>query len=123
MTSLSQSVLVTGASKGIGRAIAISAAKAGYSIVVHYGNDKKGAGETLESIVQAGGQGRLISFDISNRDSCRIALEADLAQHEAYYCVVLNAGIIRDSSFPAMEGEDWDAVIHTNLDGFYNVLK
>lgn len=121
--SLHQSVLVTGASKGIGRAIAIEAAKAGYTIVVHYGTDQDGAKETLQGIIQGGGQGRLISFDVADREACRTALQTDLAEYGAYYGVVLNAGIARDNAFPALDDEEWDRVIHTNLDGFYNVLK
>jgi 3-oxoacyl-[acyl-carrier protein] reductase len=121
--SLSQSVLVTGASKGIGRAIALASAKAGYRTVVHYGKDKPGAEETLQTIINEGGEGRLLSFDITQRTACRGALEADIAEHGAYYGVVLNAGIARDNAFPALEDDEWDQVIHTNLDGFYNVLK
>ncbi len=121
--SLHQSVLVTGASKGIGRAISIEAAKAGYTIVVHYGTDQDGAKETLQGIIQGGGQGRLISFDVADREACRTALQTDLAEYGAYYGVVLNAGIARDNAFPALDDEEWDRVIHTNLDGFYNVLK
>jgi len=123
MSSLQQSVLVTGASKGIGRAIAVAAAKVGYSVAVHYGTDKAGAQETLDQILKVGSQGRLISFDISDRVSCKSVLEADLAEHGAYYGVVLNAGIAKDNAFPSIEDEEWDQVIHTNLDGFYNVLK
>jgi 3-oxoacyl-[acyl-carrier protein] reductase len=123
MMSLHQSVLVTGASKGIGRAISIEAAKAGYTIVVHYGTDQDGAKETLQGIIQGGGQGRLISFDVADREACRTALQTDLAEYGAYYGVVLNAGIARDNAFPALDDEEWDRVIHTNLDGFYNVLK
>jgi 3-oxoacyl-[acyl-carrier protein] reductase len=116
-------VLVTGASKGIGRSIAIAAARAGYTVIVHYGEDRDGAQQTLNQITTIGGAGRLISFDISDRDSCRLVLEADLQLQGAYYGVVLNAGIVRDNAFPALEDSDWDDVISTNLDGFYNVLK
>ena len=121
--TLNKSVLVTGASKGIGRAIALKAAKAGYTVVVHYGNDRVGAENTLEQILKDGGKGRLSSFDIADRKACRDHLEADIQEHGIYYGVVLNAGIARDNAFPALEDEDWDQVIHTNLDGFYNVLK
>lgn len=121
--SSAQSVLVTGASKGIGRAIALASAKTGYKTVVHYGKDQAGGEETLQKIKQGGGEGRLISFDIAQRQSCHTILEADIANHGAYYGVVLNAGIARDNAFPSLEDEDWDQVIHTNLDGFYNVLK
>lgn len=91
-------------------------------IVVHYHSDKTGAEHTLQQIVSAGGQGRLMQFDISNRMQCREVLEQDIETHGAYYGVVNNAGITRDGAFPALSEEDWDGVIHTNLDSFYNVL-
>ncbi|MDF2576903.1 MAG: fabG [Chlamydiales bacterium] len=118
-----ETILVTGASKGIGRIIAIEVARAGYNVCVHYNSDKAGALETLEQIKGMGSQGRLLSFDISNREECFTNLTADINENGAYYGVVLNAGITRDNAFPALEDSDWDKVIHTNLDGFYNVLK
>jgi len=118
-----KTVLVTGASKGIGRAIAIESAKAGYDVVVHYGNDLVGAQKTLDEVKSFGVQGRLLTFDVKDRQACKHILLADIEAHGTYYGVVLNAGIARDNAFPAMEDEDWDQVIHTNLDGFYNVLK
>ncbi|MFM4917011.1 3-ketoacyl-ACP reductase FabG2 [Aeromonas dhakensis] len=117
------SVLVTGASKGIGRAIALKLAADGFSIVVHYHSDRAGAEATLASLQSAGGQGRLLQFDLADREGCRARLEADMAEHGAYYGVVCNAGIIRDGAFPALTDEEWDGVLHTNLDGFYNLLK
>ncbi|MCW8328967.1 3-ketoacyl-ACP reductase FabG2 [Photobacterium sp. SDRW27] len=115
-------VLVTGASKGIGRAVATQLAKDGFTVVVHYMSDHAGAELTLADIKNAGGSGRLIQFDISDREQCRERLEADIAEFGAYYGVVSNAGITRDTAFPAMTEEEWDGVIHTNLDSFYNVL-
>jgi len=115
-------VLVTGASKGIGRAIAIKLAEDGFTIAIHYMADKNGALATLESITSAGGKGRIIQFDISDREQCRTIIEADIETHGAYYGVVSNAGVTNDTVFPAMTGEEWDGVVHTNLDAFYNVL-
>lgn len=117
-----RSVLVTGASKGIGRAIAQRLAQDGFEIVVHYHRDSAGAAQTLSEIVAAGGCGRTLQFDVAQRDATRNALEQDIAAHGAYYGVVSNAGITRDAAFPALTDDEWDSVIHTNLDSFYNVI-
>ncbi|WP_312816912.1 3-ketoacyl-ACP reductase FabG2 [Atlantibacter subterraneus] len=120
---MSRSVLVTGASKGIGRAIAVKLAADGFTVGVHYHRDQAGAQQTLEQIAAAGGQGRLLSFDVGNREQCRTAIEQEIEAHGAWYGVVSNAGIARDGAFPALSDEDWDGVIHTNLDSFYNVIQ
>lgn len=120
---MSRSVLVTGASKGIGRAIACQLAADGFTVGVHYHRDAAGAQATLDTITQAGGQGRLLSFDAGNREKCRDVLEQNIEAHGAWYGVVSNAGITRDGAFPALSEDDWDSVIHTNLDSFYNVIQ
>ena len=119
MTNSERTILVTGASKGIGRAIAIRLSRDGFRIVVHYGRDREGAEATLAALA---GEGRVLGFDIADRAATRAALEDDVAAHGAYYGVVLNAGIARDGAFPALSESDWDDVMRTDLDGFYNVL-
>ena len=118
-----ETVLVTGASRGIGRAIAVRLAEDGFNIVVHCRGRLDDAHETAAQVAAAGGVARVLSFDVSAREAVREALETDIAAHDAYYGVMLNAGLTRDGAFPALTGEDWDAVLRTNLDGFYNVLQ
>jgi 3-oxoacyl-[acyl-carrier protein] reductase len=120
---MSRTMLVTGTSKGIGRAIAVRLAQDGYHIVAHFGRDQTGADQTLSLIQATGGTARLLSCDIADRTACQTTFERDLAEHGPYYGVVLNAGIARDAAFPALSDEDWDGVLDTNLGGFYNVLK
>lgn len=100
-------VLVTGSSRGIGKAIADALKSEGYEVVTHS--------------VRSGGTD--LQFDIADRAAAKAALEADIAAHGPYYGIVLNAGVNRDNAFPAMEDEEWDKVIDTDLTGFYNVLK
>jgi 3-oxoacyl-[acyl-carrier protein] reductase len=119
---MSKSVLVTGSSRGIGKAIALRLARDGYDIAVHCRSRREEADVVARAIVALGRQAHVLQFDIGERQAAAAALDADIAQHGCYYGVVCNAGVIRDKSFPAMSGEDWDIVVKTNLDGFYNVL-
>lgn len=120
---MSRCVLVTGSSRGIGKAVALKLAADGFDIAVHCRSGLAEAEVTQQAIIAMGRQARIVPFDIADRDAARAAIEADMAAHGAYYGVVCNAGITRDNAFPAISGEDWDAVLHTNLDGFYNVLN
>ncbi len=115
-------VLVTGASRGIGRAIALRAAQDGFDVVVHCRSRIEEAEVVAGEIRGIGRQARVLAFDVADRAAAAAALESDVAAHGAYYGVVCNAGIARDGAFPALSGEDWDGVLRTNLDGFYNVL-
>jgi 3-oxoacyl-[acyl-carrier protein] reductase len=116
-------VLVTGASRGIGRAISITLAAQGFEVALNYLSNEKAARETLGVIEGAGGAAALLPFDVSDREAARAAIAGDMEKRGVYWGVVCNAGIVRDASFPSMTGEQWDQVIHTNLDSFYNLLQ
>jgi 3-oxoacyl-[acyl-carrier protein] reductase len=115
-------VLVTGSSRGIGRAIALRLARDGHDVVVHCRQGRSEAEAVVEQIRGMGRAARLLQFDVADREAARAALETDVALHGACYGVVCNAGVAADAAFAAMGGDDWDRVIHTNLDAFYNVL-
>ncbi len=118
-----QTILVTGASSGIGRAIAVRLANDGFDIVVHYSGNKAGGEQTLSEVEATGRSGRLINFNVTDTDATANALEADIETFGAYYGVVCNAGITRDGAFPMLSKDDWHQVIDVNLNGLYNVLK
>jgi 3-oxoacyl-[acyl-carrier protein] reductase len=117
---MNKTVLVTGSSRGIGKAIALYLAGQGYDLVLHCRSQIDQAQAVATAI---GPATRILQFDVSNRAQCADILNADMEQHGAYYGVVCNAGITADNAFPALSGEEWDTVIHTNLDSFYNVLQ
>ena len=116
-------VLVTGASGGIGKAVALAVAAAGYYVICHYNKNKNKAEDVLAAIKQNGGDGELIQFDITDREDCRTKLSALTEKHGALWGIINNAGITKDNTFVALSGDDWDSVVHTNLDSFYNVLQ
>ncbi|MGX2956639.1 3-oxoacyl-ACP reductase FabG [Ursidibacter arcticus] len=119
---MNNTVLITGSSRGIGRAIALTLAQQGYDIVVHCRSRLEEAEEVAQAVRSFGQNARVLQFDVSDRAECKAKLEADIEQFGTYYGVVLNAGLTRDNAFPALTDSDWDLVLRTNLDGFYNVL-
>jgi 3-oxoacyl-[acyl-carrier protein] reductase len=119
---VTDTVLVTGSSRGIGRAIALRLANDGYDVVVHCRSRRAEADQVAEGIRHMGRRARVLQFDLGDRLACASALAGDIEAHGSYYGVVCNAGHARDDAFPAMTGEIWDSVVHSNLDGFFNVL-
>ncbi len=120
---MKQKVLITGASRGIGKAIAIELACLGFEVLLNFKSNHDKAQKVLEIILAAGGTAHLLPFDIADRESSKKIIEDHISEFGNFYGVVCNAGIVADSAFPSLSGEDWDRVIHTNLHGFYNVLK
>jgi len=120
---MKNTVLVTGSSRGIGKAIALYLAKQGFDLVVHCRSQLNQVEEVVAEIKQLGQQARILQFDIADRGQCNEQINQDIENHGAYYGVVCNAGITADNAFPSLTGEQWDSVIHSNLDGFYNVLQ
>jgi 3-oxoacyl-[acyl-carrier protein] reductase len=118
-----RAVLVTGASQGIGEAIARRLAADGFFPVLHCRGRRERVERLAEELAGAGERPRVLQFDVSDRSAAREALLADIETHGVYYGVVCNAGISADNAFPAMTDDEWDNVLGVNLDGFYNVLK
>ncbi|MGH8400457.1 MAG: 3-oxoacyl-ACP reductase FabG [Gammaproteobacteria bacterium] len=116
-------ILVTGASGGIGGAIARQLGRDGFNVSLHYHRNAAKADAIVDEIKSTGGQAHSLSFDLADREATSHALEAELKTYGAYWGVVCNAGVTADNTFAALSGEDWDRVIDTNLGGFYNVLR
>lgn len=119
---MNKTILITGSNRGIGKATALALAQEGFDIVVHCRNRREEAEQVAQNIRHLGRQSRVLQFDVAHRAACHEILLNDVTQHGAYYGVVLNAGLTRDNAFPALTDDDWDDVLRTNLDGFYNVL-
>lgn len=115
-------VLITGASGGLGRAIAMRLANDGFDLALHYRSNISSAQSVQNEIIALGRNANLLQFDLTDRNAVQVELEKHIEQYGAPYGVVLNAGITRDTAFPAMSDDDWDSVLSTNLDGFYNLL-
>ena len=117
-----KTALVTGGSRGIGRAVCLSLARMGYHVLINYVSNEASARETLEAI---GGQGELLRFDVGDPEAVRTAIEGWQAAHPDDYIEVLvnNAGIRRDNLMVWMEAEDWSRVLGTDLDSFFHVTR
>lgn len=120
---MTETALVTGSSRGIGRAIALRLARDGFDLVVHCRSRRDDAEAVAREVAALGRDCRVLQFDVRDRAATASALVADIGEHGCYYGIVCNAGIAHDNSFPAMTGEEWDTVIDTNLDGLFNVLN
>ncbi len=117
--------LVTGGSRGIGRAVSVALAEQGYTIIINYRSNKAEAEETLRLVREAGSDGEFLPFDVADREAAAAALEKWHAEHEGEYiaCLVNNAGIRKDNLMVFMEPQDWSSVVSITLNGFYNVTQ
>ena len=117
--------LVTGASRGIGRAIALKLASQGFAVIINYASNVAAAQQTLDEIVAAGGSAELLPFDVSDNKAVAEALQQWKAEHSEDYISVIvnNAGIRKDNLMMWMPQEDWHSVVSTSLDGLYNVTQ
>lgn len=118
-----KSVLITGSSRGIGRAIAVYLADKGYSIVLHCNSNRTEAEKVLQEVIAKGVSARILQFDVNDRSAVENILMNDIRINGVYYGIICNAGIAIDAPFPILSGDNWDKVINTNLNGFYNVVK
>lgn len=123
MEGIDKYVLITGASGGIGAACAVECAKAGYYVLCHYNGRKERAEETLKKVIEAGGKGEIIQFNACDREDCKSKMTDMVTRLGIPWGIVNNAGVTKDNLFVGMTGDDWDKVIHTNLDSIYNVLS
>jgi 3-oxoacyl-[acyl-carrier protein] reductase len=115
--------LVTGGSKGIGRAICVELGRCGYEVVVNYHSDQAGADETLARIKNQGGNGRILGFDVRDGEQCARAIEALLGETARVDVLVNNAGVTADGLFLMMSRDNWEKVVDTTLDGFFHVTR
>ena len=115
-------VLVTGSNRGIGRAIAQRLARDGFAVTLHCRTNRSEAEMVAKGIRGQGGHADILQFDIRDRRAARTSLEKSIEEGGAYYGIVCNAGVTRDGAFPALSDDDWDTVLDTSLDGFFNVV-
>jgi 3-oxoacyl-[acyl-carrier protein] reductase len=115
--------LITGASRGIGAAIAKALARAGNTVILNYRSQREQAEQVLRDIEAEGGRGVLAPFDVRDRTEVSAAIDRLLSEPEPIDILVNNAGVAKDNAFPSIPWEDWELVTRTTLDGFYNVTK
>ncbi len=123
MTDEKKIAIVTGASRGIGRATAVELAKTGYYVVINYNASEAAATETLSQVQAAGSAGEVCKFDVANAEEVKEALAKIVEEHKRIDILVNNAGVTADGLFMMMGEEEWHKVINTTLNGFYNVTK
>lgn len=121
-TGKKRTALVVGGSRGIGRAIVCRLAESGFDIVLTYRGNQEAAAEAKALAEERGSSCRLLMFDVADRAAVAQVLGTDLEAHGTPDVLVYNAGISRDNVFAFMHPEEWDAVLRTNLDGFYHVV-
>ena len=119
---MQKTALITGGSKGIGRAVALRLAADGFAVWLNYRGDHEGARRVEEEIAAQGGTCLLLPFDVADAAACREALEP-LLREETPYAVVSNAGFARDGIFALMGEKEWQSVLDVHLNGFYHVLS
>ena len=111
--------LVTGGSRGIGKACAIELAKAGYDVAISYAGNEEAANKTIEELQALNVKAKSYKFDVANKDACAKAVEEVMAEFGRIDVLVNNAGITRDGLFMRMSAENWEAVINTNLNSAF----
>ena len=114
-----KTALVTGASRGIGKACAIELAKAGYDVAVSYAGNEEAANKTVAELKDLGVSAKAYKFDVSDKDACAKAVEKVLSDFGKLDVLVNNAGITRDGLFMRMSADNWEAVINTNLNSAF----
>ncbi len=115
--------IVTGGSRGIGRAVSMELARTGYYVIVNYRSNDAAAAETLDRIREAGGDGETVRFDVADSHDTDRHMKEILNRHKKIDVLVNNAGVTADGLFMMMPEDDWDRVLQTTLKGFYNMTK